>query len=371
MVDHKQVVDKDSVRAPSSPGSSLSPLSMPLSVPSDGDKCVRDYWATQSLMENYSNFKKSSLPFRIMFYDGGSWIDFVGEVVDSLRTGFEKGNAVTHVELGEDRYVFDLYRMLQVDLQSGNQRSIAWIDVNGKCFFPRSFIDGGGEFDNVVARSKQGLVMDDCQDLNLEILNATKELESEHPKIITKVGGNVNPNKRKSVSVDIKSGEDVKDETEESASKNQARGPKRLHLVTEDADSPRWPKTKPLREEERVYGIIKNVFNSALGIAEPGAKITQIHQCIRSHPLEKVRQEIFEIRKDLITAARGEANIVLAWHGTSAEGVTSILSRGFSVPSKVPDSEAHGVGIYLSPIRSPHIRYSKTCVLLLLCNDIC
>ncbi|XAR62027.1 NAD(+) ADP-ribosyltransferase [Bertholletia excelsa] len=328
---------------------------MPLSVPGNGGKRVLDSRAAQLLTENYSNFQKSSPPFRVMFYDGCSWTDFEGAVVDSLRAGFQDGKAMVEFEDGKGRYIFDMHRMVQVDLQSGNQRSIAWIDVNGKCFFPWSFIDGGGNFDNVVARGKQVAVMDDCQDLNLEISSATKKLESKNPKIIINVGGNVNPDKRKNVCVEIKSGEDVKDETEGSASNNQTVGAKRLHLVTDGADSPRWPGTKPLREEETVYAIIKNVFKSALVIAEPGAKITTIHQCLRSHPLYKARQEIFDKQKELITAARGEDNIVLAWHGTSAEGVASILNHGLFLPRKIQRSEAHGVGIYFSPACSPHI----------------
>ena len=71
---------------------------------------------------------------QFMYIEDGSWTDFVGEVLGSIRTRFEEGKVVMEVRIGEIMYLFHLYRMLQIDLESENQRSIAWIDVEGKWF---------------------------------------------------------------------------------------------------------------------------------------------------------------------------------------------------------------------------------------------
>ncbi|GMY26888.1 probable inactive poly [ADP-ribose] polymerase SRO3 [Fagus crenata] len=59
------------------------------------------------MIRNNSNFKRSGAPARFMFYRNSLWINFPNEI----------------------------------DLLTENQRSIAWIDENGKCFFPKVFVD--------------------------------------------------------------------------------------------------------------------------------------------------------------------------------------------------------------------------------------
>ena len=45
------------------------------------------------------------------------------------------------LSIGGSNYLFDFLHMLQIDFLTENQRSIAWIDENGKCFFPKVFVD--------------------------------------------------------------------------------------------------------------------------------------------------------------------------------------------------------------------------------------
>ncbi|GMY28816.1 probable inactive poly [ADP-ribose] polymerase SRO3 [Fagus crenata] len=68
---------------------------------------LSDCCSSRFMIQNNSNFKRSDAPARFMFYRNGSWINFPNEI-----------NFLTE-----------------------NQRSIAWIDENGKCFFPKVFVD--------------------------------------------------------------------------------------------------------------------------------------------------------------------------------------------------------------------------------------
>ncbi|KAL6995241.1 hypothetical protein U1Q18_005376 [Sarracenia purpurea var. burkii] len=337
---------------------SSTPSSITVSIPNKKVNFARDCTYTQMLVQNHTNLKRSGPPARLLFYENGSWGDFASEVVGSITArGFVEGNAVFVVGISGARYLFDLHRMLQVDLESGSQRSIAWIDVHGKCFFPKIFVDGGGKFSNLDSNPKNEVlnISQYSRDNNLDV---AENLPAEDPKskIEIGIGGNLNSTKRKKECVEIESEESGKEKTERSSSDDQLCGAKRSRLTGDDVESPRWPKTKLLNEGKKAYSIVKNLFLSGIGIAEPGATITSVYQCTRSGSLDRARYEVFLKQVEITKAARGDAKMTFAWHGTSAEGVAGILSHGFAMPRKNSASESHGIGIYLSPVRSPHIR---------------
>lgn len=95
---------------------------------------------TSGLLTNYSCFKSSGDVARLMYWDGYEWADFEEKVVEFVRVCcFNTRNGVVEVEIGGVLCVFDLYRMLVVEFVSGIEKSVAWIDVDGKCFFPKEF----------------------------------------------------------------------------------------------------------------------------------------------------------------------------------------------------------------------------------------
>lgn len=335
MFNERDVVDTVRVRVRVPPNSSSS------------SHCARDCCYTKFLLQNHLNFKRSASPAKIMRYEDGSWVDFAPEVVDSLRSGFVEGKSVVEVRIEGVRCLFDFYRMLQIDLTSGNRSSIAWIDVHGKCFFPETFVDGGGEVANVSRDPNIEVVNVSSSNPNIEISNVTEDLASENPtiEIGIRIGGDFNSAKRKGES-----------ETEGSSSNDQLgkKKKKKSPISAYDAESPRWPKAKLLKEGEKAHSVVKNLFLSGIGVLEPGAAITAIHQCSRSGPLDRARYEVFQKQMEIMKAVRGEANMQFAWYGASDKGVASILSHGFALPNKFSGSEAHGIGIYLSPLRSSH-----------------
>ncbi|XP_057773461.1 probable inactive poly [ADP-ribose] polymerase SRO3 [Salvia miltiorrhiza] len=290
----------------------------------------------EPLIQNYSNFKRSSCPKRLMFYENGSWVDYSEEVADLLKLGFAEGRPMVEAQVLGYNCFFDLYRMLEIDLESGNQRSIAWIDADGKCFFPKTFVDSC-ENDREVE-----LVDGDKSCAKIEIDIKIVENSGNHEGVGLKE--DVNFGKRgRSENVE-------KGKVEESFCGTAA---KRLKMVESESQSSRWPKARNLAAGEKRYAIVKNLFLSGLENVEPGARITSIHQCVRMGPLDKARSEIFAKQVEIKKRARGESNVVFAWYGASSQGVESILMHGFGIPSKLSRSAGHGIGIHLSPIRSP------------------
>ncbi|KAA8538243.1 hypothetical protein F0562_027934 [Nyssa sinensis] len=310
---------------------------------------------TQFLMENYSSFKQSGLPYRFMYYQDGSWVDISSEVLAFLRSGFLEGKAVMEVELDGAQFLFDFYRMLQIDLKTGNQRSIAWVDVDGKCFFPKTFVDGSEEFADSSLNCEIELAKA-SDNPKIEIADVTENLAAENPKINIeiRIGDNSGSSKRKRENVEPES-EKAKEKMKGSSSEDHPDELKRQRLIMPHLQLPRWPKARMLKEIERPYSVISKIFLSKIGNVEPGARITAIHQCMRTCPLSKARYEVFQRQTVITKAARGESNKTFAWHGTSGKAVASILTYGFGKPSQVSGSEVHGLGIYLSRVGSPEM----------------
>ncbi|PIN21095.1 NAD(+) ADP-ribosyltransferase [Handroanthus impetiginosus] len=288
------------------------------------------------LIQNRHNFKQSSCPERFMFYENGSWIDYCKEVEEVMKLGFTEGKPMVEVQVLGFNCIFDFYRMLEIDLYTCNQRSIAWIDVHGKCFFPKLFVNS---------------YEDDHED---DVVNCIKS----YPKI--QIDIKIGENSASSDGVELnKSVKLSKRKREENVDKEKVEGSlsstnaKRRQIVGSESQSARWPKARILGAEEKGYAIVKNLFLSGLENVEQGAAVTAIHQCVRKGPLDKARCELFAKQMEIIKRARGESNMVFAWYGTSAKGVESILRHGFGMPSKLPYPKGHGIGIYLSHIRWP------------------
>lgn len=266
---------------------------------------------TQLLMQNHSNFKRSGAPSRIMFYDG-SWVDFSDQVFRVLRSGFVEGKPMVEASVDGCQYLFDFLRMLQIDFATGNQRSIAWIDDGGKCFFP------------------QRVVAEEFGDLS-------EKLEDMKIEIEIKVDGNSLKRKKELV--------------EEQSDQVSSSFPKRRAIAKPDLSTCRWHNARFYKEEEKPYELVKKFFLLGVGRIDPGATVTSICHCTRNGPRERARFEIYLKQREITKAARGTAHEIYSWYGTSAQGVANILTHGFRMPS----SKSHGVGLYLSPVSLPQL----------------
>ncbi|XP_073019985.1 inactive poly [ADP-ribose] polymerase RCD1-like [Primulina eburnea] len=304
----------------------------------DVSRCSKASPSRDPLIQNYSNFKRSSEPKRVMFYDHGSWTDYPEVVVEVLKLGFSEGMPMIEARIeGIDRFL-DFYRMLEIELESGNQRSISWIDVDGKCFFPKICIN---TYDN----NDPDFVGGDENNPKIEIeIKLSKLASSGSLK-------SLNLNELEKLTKRNREEQAEMNQPEESSSNVKV---KRRKIVCEkELQSPRWPKTRVLRAEEEGYTSVKKLFLTGLKTVEPGAEVTVINQCVKTGPLDAARRQVFMKQMEITKQSRGVSNMVLAWYGASAKGVESILMHGFGIPAMASRSEGHGVGIHLSPVRSP------------------
>lgn len=308
----------ESVRVPPPPPP--PPSSLPRSV------CGVHSSSVQRLFSmNKANFERSAAPSKLLYFRNDSWMYFSDDVVETLRTGFLERNPIIEASVGGVKYIFDLKRMLQTDFLTGNSRSIAWIDENGKCFFPNGFL---------------------CEE---EFTEPQCENEKDNNNCKPKIGIELK--------IDGTSLKRKREEEPEVSSAYKAVGlDVTKHQGLEEGGTAKWPNTKLLTETERDYTIVKDHFLNAMKKVDSEVRIISIHQRTREGDMDKVRLRVFQCQTLFTKAARGTSNTVCAWFGASAKVVESIMAYGFGSPCKVPETDVHGVGLYFSPIGLPHLR---------------
>ncbi|MGI4370240.1 hypothetical protein ACR2V4_26980, partial [Klebsiella pneumoniae] len=76
------------------------------------------------------------MPQRLLFYQNGEWKDYPREIVELVRKDFQMKKAAIEVQFNGFHLMLDILYMMQVDMRTGSQKPIAWIDEAGSCFFP-------------------------------------------------------------------------------------------------------------------------------------------------------------------------------------------------------------------------------------------
>ncbi|OVA16479.1 WWE domain [Macleaya cordata] len=257
-----------------------------------------------------------------MYYKNGTWVGFSREVFESMKAGFLENKPIIEVSIEGSQYLIDFFRMLQIDLVTGNRRSISWIDVNKKCFFPKFTVD---------EKSHNCCEVINCPEVKIEI----------------KIDQNSVKRKRnRSYSDEV--------ESDESSSDDQYSVSKRPRIPSLVMENARWPNVEILKDGERNYLDIKHIFLSGLRRTHGDITVTSIHRCLHAGPIGSARLQSFQKQIELTKATRGTAEVRIGWHGTSSEGVANIMLHGFGLSNKLSGSEAaYGDGIYLSPARAP------------------
>ncbi|KAI3757143.1 hypothetical protein L6452_04677 [Arctium lappa] len=90
-------------------------------------KCCSSFRKT--ILKNYSNFMKSGLPQCLLFSQDGQWTDFSQDVIDLVKKDFLAKKGATEVKFNGRHLMLDILHMIEVDLKTGVQKPIAWIEV--------------------------------------------------------------------------------------------------------------------------------------------------------------------------------------------------------------------------------------------------
>uniref|UniRef100_A0A6I9S2T4 Probable inactive poly [ADP-ribose] polymerase SRO2 n=1 Tax=Elaeis guineensis var. tenera TaxID=51953 RepID=A0A6I9S2T4_ELAGV len=277
--------------------------------------------SSNSLIRDFKNFSRSGAPSRFLFFRDGSWTDFPRHVFDILTPGFIAGKAILDASIGYRTYIFDFLRLIQIDAATGVSNSIAWIDVNGRCFFPRMVLDGQR---NIAP----------CRKLEIEIRidrGSSITPSSDCNKLLKR--------KRDELEPPIREYSDESPETSSTASLGR----------------PRWPGVVVVGDGDRYCKLVEKLFLDGMRRFAPDTVITSIHKCSHSSRSGNSRLKAFQTWIQMTKANRGDGGVKFGWYATSARDVAAVVSHGFGRPNgQLFGSGAYGVGIHLSPPHSPY-----------------
>ncbi|KAL9268577.1 Inactive poly [ADP-ribose] polymerase RCD1-like protein [Drosera capensis] len=313
--------------------------------------------AKRSALVNLENFKRSAAPKRVLYREDRSWKELSEEmVVELAKSAFEaRRSPVVEISVDGNEYLVDFYRMLMIDLSDGAERSVAWIDVDGKCFFPKLFVHDDNDDDDVVDDDEHSFDTNSrvraCKCSNIGKIDIEIKLTGSESLISGK-------RKRE---VELGFEQDSEGDLDDTAiSSNSGCGDmKRQHSFVDDVkvEKPSWPNARLIRKDQKAYSAVRDLFMEGMKSVNAGVEITSIHEFSCAGPMERARWELFHKNMENMKNARGVSNTIFAWHSASKKDIVSILGHGFGSPSKVSGSQAHGIGVYLYPARSPQMSH--------------
>lgn len=287
----------------------------------------------KSLLKNYSNFMKSGLPQRLLFSQDGQWVDFSQEIIDLVKEDFRSKKVGIDVKSNGCHFMLDILYMIQVDLKTGAQKPIAWIDDAGNCVFPELSSSCHGNHECNLSEAQKDIDVGESSvtpeiKLHLEIelngLSNNNKLEecmgeSNYKKIKVDHEG-----QRDNCDVDMNDNNNLVAEIQKSDEHvSPVFG---TNCGTVDAETG------------------KHMF--VTGLNDIKVDIIDVKKC--SSSLAEARLELFEKQIEITQKLRGKANVQFAWLAAAGNSPSSMFFYG----QNGPKLGKYGYGIHLSAIQS-------------------
>ncbi|XP_028754656.1 inactive poly [ADP-ribose] polymerase RCD1 isoform X2 [Neltuma alba] len=298
----------------------------------------------QSLLRCYLNFKKSGRLERLLFYQNNEWKDYPQDIIDAVRKDFEVKNAAVEIEFDDRQVVLDFLHMYEMDLKTGSQRPIAWLDEAGCCFFPEVYATSDDEL------YESGKIYDHYEsnesyesneiNLHLEI-----EINGVGESNLRECSGESNA-LVKHIHIDAKTASNQYDVDIEDSSNNPDNGTvgeateKNLELGLDNY-------SKSVNGKLDI-NTVQELFLK--GMSSLGStNIVEIYSC--SSTLLPARLELFQKQVEITEKCRGNANVQYAWLACSKTELSTIMKYGFG-------HSVYGNGVHLAAANCPYSRAS-------------
>ncbi|KAJ0805894.1 putative WWE domain, poly(ADP-ribose) polymerase, catalytic domain, RST domain-containing protein [Helianthus annuus] len=259
-------------------------------------------------LKNYSNFMKSGLPQRLLFSQDGQWVDFSQEVVNLVKEDFRLKRAAIEVDYNGCHFMLDVLRMIQVDLKTGAQKPIAWIDDAGICVFPELYSSCYGN----------------REDLDLAESSNTREVNLQLEIELNGLDNN---------------------EVDECVGESNV---KRVKVEQELSNN-----IRDLSIEETA----KSMFIAGLG-SDVKVDFLEVKKC--SSGLREAQLELFQKQVEITGRLRGNANVQYGWFAAAAGALSGVMFYGRNGPKL----GTYGYGIHLAAVQSNSNHLST-----LICDD--
>ncbi|CAK9173440.1 unnamed protein product [Ilex paraguariensis] len=306
--------------------------------------CVSNF--QKSLLRYYSNFMKSGLPQRLMCYQNGEWVDFPQDFVALVRKDFQEKKAATEVEFNDHLFVLDFLHMMRLDLKTGLQQPIAWIDETGNCFFPEIFsgCDGFHECCHHENKKDHGFLISEPPASNDIKLQLEIEINGSDCSKLKDSDGESNAIIKKILVNQQRGCNDFDAEVDDSCVKeydtkvDEASSGKDLEM---DENLVKVDSTHGVLDSDNVQEMFFKGMHSLTN-----AKIVKIYG--GSGTSMQARLELFQKQVEITNKYRGDANVRYAWLPSSKAALSSIMTYGLGHYGSSKMKCTYGIGVHLT-----------------------
>ncbi|KAI7747536.1 hypothetical protein M8C21_016738 [Ambrosia artemisiifolia] len=295
--------------------------------------------SSKTLLKNYSNFMKTGVPQRLLFSQDGQWNDFSQDVIDLIREDFLAKKSAIEVKINGRHLVLDILRMIEIDLETGVQKPIAWIDETGSCFFPEIYCS-----------------YESHQCNKSETQNDIKFVESEScmtPEVKLNVeielNGLINNNLEECMDESYVQESNIKrvklDHNLNNTCKHLDAKADQFVEKIQQSDEDASPCFRKILDPETVRNMFMKGMNPALK-----ADVIDVKKC--SGDIMESMLELFEKQVEITQKLRGNANVNYAWFASSTDAPSSSVVCGLGHDG--PKLGRYGYGVHLTAVDSAH-----------------
>ncbi|KAF2294835.1 hypothetical protein GH714_021272 [Hevea brasiliensis] len=253
------------------------------------------YHFRRSLLRGYSNFMKTGVPQRLMFYQNGEWTDFSQDLVALVRKDLQEKKPAIEVELEGHHYLLDLLHMFLVDMRQHNCAN-----------------DQGPIFREPNGPQEIKLQLE--IDINgLDQHQSKLECSGESNAFVKHIAIAQNPRSVNAVEVEDSCNRKPDEKINEAFEENQhikANVSTGIESVNEKLDS----------------NTVQNMFLTGM---KSFSSVDSLDICRCSSTSMQARLEIFQKQIELTKICRGDANVRYAWLASSKGLLSTIMFAKF------------------------------------------
>lgn len=298
----------------------------------------------RQILQSYQNFMTSAVPKSILLRQGGNWIEFPEKIVKLAQVDFRAKKTITEVGYQNQLFLLDFVHMTFIDSKSGLQRPIAWIDDNGKRYFPDVFTE-----DQILYRR---------EDLSNGNHVYVRGVPNGAQVISDQFGASessAESSNFESSTEDVSSAKRVRAEKsiirKEIGDAGETVGENEPHtsLPTAYTFQPQHDKPGGQSRAQQASSVVQQMLLQGMGTVIGSKDIIGIYRTPTMDSFRENRYNLFQKQVEVTKSQRGNANIRYAWLPCSKDTVDAMMLNGHLQVKKPSRCPAYGAGTLLAP----------------------
>ncbi|KAG1362003.1 inactive poly [ADP-ribose] polymerase RCD1 [Cocos nucifera] len=307
------------------------------------------------IVKNYRNFMRSGLPRRLLSYQDGEWKDFPENIISLVREDFQLKKSIIEAMFQNQQLLLDFVHMVCVDLKTGLQKPIGWIDEHDKCIFPELhpefYASNGCHHSSKGKHVHMSCEPSGTRDLNAHIEISVSAAESSNSgsgpddEVISNV-------KRVKTETIFASNQNMYAEVNETVGENEPCSfvPPNVSVL----GTLQGKLIKPVGAS-CVNNAVQDMLLQGLGPFIEAKDILGIFRTPSKDNLGQIRFNLFQKQVDITKNIRGNANVRYAWLSSSRDAVEDTMLQGIMSIKKPVHGPVYGIGTHLAPANCSNI----------------